>query len=384
MTQNVIINKINNKISVYVLENGKLVEMYCQSNEKESAMGNIYNGQVTDVINGMQAAFVDIGKERNAFISVKDAMKKVDTTKEELNTDIKMSNVLKTGQKILVQVKKDAVENKGARVSTHITLPGKYVIIMPNTDIITISQKIDDEEEIIRLKRIVKENLPDNFGAIIRTDAESIGENEIVNDINATIKKWNEIYEKSEKDFVGILYDDYDIVSRAIRDIINKSTQKVYTNDADIYSEVVEKIEENICILDEDADLCEKFDLKPEIDKIRNKRIYLNCGGYIVIDKTEALTAIDVNSGKYTGNIDLENTTLKVNTEAAIEIMRQMRLRDVGGIIIIDFIDMHNEEHKSVILDAMKKEARKDRSKVDIKDFTKLNLVEMTRKKLYV
>ncbi|MBQ9267131.1 MAG: Rne/Rng family ribonuclease [Clostridia bacterium] len=383
--QNVIINQTNDETSVYILENNKLCEMYCYRKDIESTLGNIYNGKVTDIVNGMQAAFINLGLERNAFISVKDALKKVDVAKEEQDTNLKMSDVLKVGQNVLVQVKKEPTDGKGARVSTHITLPGKYIVLMPGTDILTVSQKIEDEAERERLKQIISRVLPGEFGAIIRTDAINASEEALTSDVASLFDSWNDILEKaSQSDDVGILYDDHDIVERTIRDAINQNTQKVYVNSEVVYSRVCSALGDERCILDKDADLVSKFGLEAEIARVQNRKVYLNCGGHIVIDKTEALTAIDVNSGKYTGSKDLESTTLKVNLEAATEIMRQIRLKDIGGIVVVDFIDMHTEENKNKIIELMRKEAKKDRSKVDVRDFTQLNLVELTRKKMYV
>ena len=372
-------------ISIYVLEDNKLVEMYNYTPGTESTLGNIYNGKVSDIVNGMQAAFVDIGIERNGFISVKDAMEKVDVTKETIDQDAKMSDILKAGQMILVQVKKEPVDEKGARLSTHITFPGKYVVLMPKTDIVTCSQKIESDEEKERLKGIVSSNLPEGFGAIIRTDAEKIEEKAIIEDLQTLVKEWKTIESKSlESTEIEILYNDHDIVERTIRDIIGQKTRKIYVNNQEIFKRVKSKLNDDRCIFDDTNDLVSKFDLENEINKVSSRKVYLNCGGHIVIDKTEALTAIDVNSGKYTGNKDLERTCLKVNLEAAKEIMKQIRLKDIGGIVIIDFIDMHVEEHKEKVLEIMRQESKKDRSKVDVKEFTRLNLVELTRKKMYV
>lgn len=383
--KNIILNKEENRLTVYVIEDGELAEMYTYTPEVQSSLGNIYIGKVVDIVNGMQAAFIDIGTEKNAFISVKDAMKKVDVAKEDLDSDVKMSDVLKVGDYILAQVKKEPIDEKGARVSTHITFPGKYIILMPDTEIITVSQKIEDENEKERLKKIAISHLPDNFGAIIRTDSCGMSEENIVDDINDLLEKWKTLSNNHSKTSqIKLIYNDHNIIERTIRDIVDQKTEKIYVNDDEIYSRIISYVEEKMCVLDKSENLISKFNLEREIEKISNRKTYLKCGGHIVIDKTEALTAIDVNSGKYTGSKDLESTTLKVNLEAAVEIMKQIRLKDIGGIIVIDFIDMHIQEHKDMVLETMRNEAKKDRSKVDIKDFTKLNLVELTRKKMYV
>lgn len=384
-----IINKEKNnfEINISVLENKKIAEICTHSAENENIIGNIYIGNVRNIVDGMQAAFVDIGIEKNTFLSIKDAMPKIDVAKEELVIDKKMSEILKTGDKLLVQVRKEPSEKKGARVSTHITLPGNYVVLMPKTNIITVSQKIEDSSEIERLKNIVKSILPKDFGVIIRTDAENLNETILKNDINEVLNKWYEIEkEYNENDNIGIIYDDHDVVYKAVRDMVNKNTKKIFTNDKEIYEKVkkVATIKNVVVEYIETDDLYKKFGLITELENVENRKVWLKCGGYIAIDKTEALTAIDVNSGKYVGNTNLEQTALSVNAEAAIEIMHQIRLKDIGGIVIIDYIDLENKDDQSKVIEIMKKEALKDRSKIDIKGYTKLNLVELTRKKLYL
>lgn len=384
-----IINKEKSEkaVKIAIIENGKISEMCVQNGENDSTIGNVYVGIVENVVDGMQAAFVNIGIEKNAFLSVKDAFPKVDVAKEELNIDKKMSEILKVGDKLLVQVRKEPSDKKGARVSTHITLPGNYIVLMPETKIITVSQKIEPAQEIERLKKVAKETLPENFGVIIRTDAENVDEETIKNDINEVLEKWYAIKKESEaKEREGIVYNDHDIVQKVLRDMVNKHTEKIFVNDVEIYENlksVPTKKVDSIEFVDASS-IFEKFGLVTELENVENRKSWLKCGGYIVIDKTEALTAIDVNSGKYTGSNNLEQTALSVNIEAAIEIMRQLRLKDIGGIIIIDYIDLENKNDQGKVIETMKKEALKDRSRIDIKGYTKLNLVELTRKKLYV
>lgn len=378
-----IISKRNGKTDVCVLENGSICEIYSYEQGEESILGNIYIGRVKDVVNGMQAAFIDIGLEKNAFISIKDAIKKVDVTKEEQNIDFKISDVLKPDEKILVQVRKVPTSIKGARVSTHITIPGNYVVLMPNTNIITASQKIENKSERERLVEIVKDVIPENFGAIVRTDAENIEKAKIQCDVEELVKKWKNICDVYEKDDdVQMLYNEHELISKISRDLINKQTSKIYVND----DKTLEELKETVGVCDikfeliKQEDIFESLGLVGEFENAHKRKIWLKCGGYIVIDKTEALTAIDVNSGKYVGNKNLEETALNVNKEAAIEIMRQIRLRDIGGIIVVDFIDLLDKNNQAQILETMIEEAKKDRSKIDIKGYTELNLVELTRK----
>lgn len=333
------------------------------------------------------AAFVDIGMEKNTFISIKDALPKVDVAKEELVIDKKISQIIKKGDKLLVQVRKEPTEEKGARVSTHITLAGNYIVLMPNTNIITVSQKITDKKEVERLKDSVKKVLPENYGVIIRTDAYNIPNDALEADVEEVLKKWEEIkeiYEKSNEK--GLVYNDHDIILKTARDMIKQNTEKIYTNDSEICEKIIKmasKKGKTVDFIDEN-NIFEKFGLLTKLQDVEKRKLWLNCGGYIAIDKTEALTAIDVNSGKYTGDTNLEQTVLSVNIEAAKEIMKQIRLKDIGGIVVIDFIDLEAKEDQEKVIEVLKTEALKDRSKIDIKGYTKLNLVELTRKKLYV
>lgn len=379
-----VINKKADRIEVCVLENNLVCEMYVYGDENESIMGNIYKGTVSNIVDGMQAAFIDIGLEKNAFISAKDAAPKVDVAKQEALED-KISNILKVGDKIIVQIKKIPTEDKGARVSTHITIPGNYIVLMPNIEILTVSQKIDNNKEKERLLELVKKNLPSSFGAIIRTDAENVEEGKILEDIKDLLSKWEKIIKKAKSNTSSnLLYDEHELISKICRDLINKDTVKMYINDKKIYlkmNEYVLKKDTQIEYIKTD-DLVEKLGLTTQIEEVPKRKVWLKCGGYIVIDKTEALTAIDVNSGKYTGKKDLEQTALDVNEEAAFEIMKQIRLKDIGGIIVVDYIDLAKKENQQKIINIMENEAKKDRSKIDIKGYTELNLVELTRKKM--
>ena len=358
MTQ-LLIQENNGNKQIALIEDGQLVEYYEEDNETIRREGNIYIGIVKDIIKGMQSAFVDIGTEKNSFIHLKDVLPKIDETKQKIDENIDIGKVLKTNQKILIQVKKDSNENKGARVSTHINLPSKYIVLMPNTDIITVSQKIEDKKEQERLIKLVKENLEYNNGAIIRTSAQG-KEKELIEDIKFIQEKWNKIIQTSvdpNQNKPKLLYKSEDIVEKILIDLFDK------------------KIE-----VKKGKNIFKEYDLDKQIEKLNKKKIWLKCGGFITIDKTEALTAIDVNTGKYTGKKDLEQTVYKVNKEATIEIAKQLRLRDIGGIIIIDYIDMNNQEDKVKIEQLLKQELKKDRTKTQVEGFTKLDLIEMTRK----
>lgn len=378
--------KENNK-KIALIENGNLVEYYEQEQNSNRTEGNLYVGIVKDLIKGMQAAFVDIGTEKNGFIHLKDLLPKVDETKEEVKNDISINEVTKPNQKILVQVKKDSNIQKGARVSTHINLPGRYIVLMPNTNIITISQKIEDKKEQERLIKLVKENITPGNGAVIRTSAEK-KEKEIIKDIKIAEKKWNRIktnYEKDKGNKPKLIEKAEDIVEKMILDIPEEKIDKIIVDSKKEYENIKNKNEETgylgkIKLELEEENIFEKYDIQKQIDKIDNRKIWLRCGGFITIDKTEALTAIDVNTGKYTGNKNAEETIYKVNEEATAEIAKQIRLRNIGGIIIIDYIDMPNIENKKRIQKLLEEKLKADRTKTQVEGFTKLDLMEMTRK----
>ena len=387
----ILITNNKNQEKIALVENGILIEYYENNESTERKEGNIYLGKVKDIIKGMQAAFIDIGTEKNAFIHLKDILPKIDETKEQLNTETDIKDIVKKGQNLLVQIKKDSNEQKGARVSTHINLPSKYIVLMPNTNIITNSQKIESKEEKERLYKIVKENINPKNGAVIRTAAEGKNE-EIIEDIKKVEKTWQEIekdYEKRTKEKepeVGLIYKAEDIIYKMLIDLAEKNITKIIIDNEEKYQEIKDFIKKdnqlkNIKIeKTEEKDLFSTYDIEKQIEKIQKRRIWLKSGGFITIDKTEALTAIDVNTGKFTGNKDLEQTIYTVNREATIEIAKQIRLRDIGGIIIIDYIDMHKPENKQKIEELLKEKLKEDRSKTQVEGFTKLDLMEMTRK----
>lgn len=394
--QEIIINvdEDKNKI-VALMENGKLVEKYDEVSGQNRLEGNIYIGKVENVLYGMQAAFVNIGEEKNTFMHIRDVMPRVSNetgNKNEMLSKHDIKNYIKQGMPVLVQVKRDSTNKKGARVSTHINMPGRFVVIMPNTEFITVSQKIEDQEEKERLKNIVKENLPKGYGAIIRTSAYGKEEDLIKRDINKIVeeltcinKEFSEVKLKKDKFKTKLLHKNDGIINKLLIDIIDQGIEKVWTNSSEVYKKVEKLVKdtgnsEKVKVELKTEDLLTMYDLDDQIEKAINRKVWLKCGGFITIDKTEALTAIDVNSGKYIGGKDLEQTVFTVNKEASIEIAKQIRLRDIGGIIIIDYIDMEKQESKDKITEILKDSLKKDRSKTQVIGFTPLNLLEMTRK----
>ena len=352
-----VINKNEDLENIILLQNGKIVEYYISTKEdrKRRLEGNIYVGKVGDIIDGMQAAFVDFGGIKKGFIHLKDAMPQVDERKQKIDTSIDIKQVLKPNKKILIQVKKDSDNRKGARVSTHISLPGRFVVIMPNIDFITISQKIDDKKKKDELIKFIKENLPEGFGAIVRTSAEKVSKDEIKKDINILLAKWEKIKKEYETslDEPKLLCESENVVEKMLTDLSGSKIDKITTNSKDEYEKLKvnsHQLTTTEIMYENKKDLIEEYGLISQVEKMENRKIWLNCGGFITIDKTEALTAIDVNTGKFTGSKDLESTIFKVNKEATIEIAKQLRLRDIGGIIIIDFIDLNDEKHKKELV----------------------------------
>ena len=390
--QELLIDVKNNRKNILLLENGKLTERYVEEEGQERLEGNIYLGIVENVLPGMQAAFVDIGKEKNTFIHIRDILPKVSNetgNKNENFSKYDIKQYLKVGRPVLVQVKKDSTNKKGARISAHLSLPGRFVVIMPNEDFITISQKIDSENERDRLKSIVKKCLPQGYGAIVRTSAVSKNEEEIASDVEKTINIYKNIKSKYDKEIQKgrnakpqLLYKSEDVVSRILTDLMDQDLYRILTNDKKVFSQVQEKLKEakKEIKLEMQKNILGMYNIEKQLEELENRKVWLKCGGFITIDKTEALTAIDVNSGKYTGKKDLEQTIFTVNKEATIEIARQLRLRDIGGIIIIDYIDMQDEENEKKIIELFEENLKKDRSKTQIVGFSKLNLLEMTRK----
>lgn len=353
-----------------ILEDDKLIELLIEDNKNSKKVSNIYRGIVKKVIPGIQACFVDVGFEKLAYL--------------QLDKD---SNI-KAGQDILVQVNKEEVGTKGAKLNTEISLAGRYLVYIPTNDRITLSNKILDEKERFRLKKIAKSVSNDSEGLIIRTEAVGCTKEELEQDIKALKEKYEEIL-KEYRLGIGpkLLYKELDFSSKYIKENVNDETEKIITNDIAKYEEL-KKILESIkieykdkLILEENKDIFDLYRVENQIDKALNKKVWLKSGGYLIIDKTEALTVIDVNTGKFTGNLKLEETVYKTNIEAAIEVCRQLKLRDIGGIVIIDFIDMHKATYKKEVINILNEELKKDKRKTEVLGMTRLGLVELTRRR---
>lgn len=367
----------DNKKIILLLEDGQLAEKY-EEQGKKSIEGNIYIGKVQNVLKGLQSAFVNIGEGKNAFIHVKDILPKTEEI-ENNNISKSINELIKTGDQIIVEVKRESSNYKGPRVSTHITLAGIYTVLMPNSPFITVSKKIEDEEKRKKLKDIVENIIPEGMGAIIRTSAEHQKEENIEKDIKRLLSKWREIETTTIEKCPKMIYNKGGIVRKTLIDLSNEKLEKITVENEELKNEVENILKEinGKTKVEVKSEIIREYFLEKKLKGIENRKIYLKSGGFITIDKTEALTAIDVNSGKFIGNDNLENTIMKVNLEATKEIAKQIRLRDIGGIIIID---MYEEDDRAKILEEMKNNTKFDRSKIQIEGFTRLDLLELTRK----
>ncbi len=376
---------------VALLENGELVEHYIESKNLKRLVGNIYKGRVKNVLPGMQAAFVDIGLEKNAFLYVKDAIpQEILNDRKVSSKDISIREVVKNGQEIIVQVIKEPMDSKGARVTTHLSFPGRYLVLMTNVDYVGISRRIEDEDERNRLKKMAEEIKPDGLGLIIRTEAENKDKADFEEDLKYLLKLWQKIEKEKKLGFPPkILYKDLDLIHRTIRDLFTDDIGELVINDKENYNTIIDFLElispelkDRVRYFDPGINIFSYFGIEKMIKGALKRKVWLKSGGYIVIDKTEALTIIDVNTGKYVGVNDLSETIIKVNKEAVKEIAKQIRLRDIGGIIVIDFIDMPSKKSEQEVLELLSEELSKDRVRTNVLGMTGLGLVEMTRKKV--
>ncbi len=391
MFKEILINVGEEETRVAVLENRVPVEIYIERSPNQRLVGNIYKGRVENVLPGMQAAFVDIGLEKNSFLYIEDALPVRNANGHghgaTLGTNI--CDILKQGQELIVQIVKEPIGTKGARVTTHITLPGRYLVLMPTVDYIGISRRIADERERERLKEMAARVKPSGMGVIVRTVAEGVDEEELSIDVDMLTSLWRKILNRSTHGPIpNLLHRDLELVQRILRDAFTPDVDRLTIDSRYEYEKILDLLDivspqlKTKVFLEERDNIFEEHNIDAELEKALKRKVWLRCGGYIVIDQAEALTAVDVNTGKYVGSTNLEDTVLKTNLEAAVEIARQLRLRNIGGIIIVDFIDMTMEEHRRQVLEVLEEEIRKDKTKTNILGITQLGLVEMTRKKV--
>lgn len=405
MAAEILINCRPNETRVAYVEGGILSDLKIERSTSPTLVGSIHRGKVIRVLPGMQAAFVDIGLEKAAFLYVGDIRDDLDEgygdgegDRELIDEDehsaladtpkTPIQDLLKEGQHILVQVAKDPIGTKGARLTTHISLPGRFVVFLPTVRHLGISRRIESEAERDRLKNLVTKINPSG-GLIVRTAGDGAPEESLRNDIEYLDRLSKEILKNYEKKKgVGMVHQEMDVELRALRDLMSESVAAVWVDDAEVHKKVVKfvsqlmpKYKHNIVLYEEKKPLFDIYDIDMEISRSMDRKIWLKSGGYIVIDEAEALVVIDVNTGKFVGKKDLEDTILKTNLEAVKEIAHQLRIRNCGGIIIIDLIDMEKESHKEKVLGLLGEELQKDRARTNIISMSPLGLVEMTRKR---
>ncbi len=387
MVKEIIVNIERKETRIAVLEDRKLEEIYYERDDSSRIVGNIYKGRVADVLPGMQAAFVDIGLDKNVFLHVSDALSLL---QEPPRSEPAINQVVQPGQEIMVQIIKEPLGGKGARATCDITLPGRYLVLMTKVEHIGISRRVETEEERSRLKILAEEICPSGKGLIIRTVADGKSDEEIKDDLDFLKKLWVTI----QQHFVtapaaSLIHSDLNLTQRMVRDLLTPEVTKVVIDSEKEYRSVMELVnilvpqfKSRVYLYDRPEPIYDFYDIEVEIDKALQRKVWLDCGGYIVFDPTEALTSIDVNTGKFVGKTNLKDTVLKTNLEAVKEIARQLRLRDIGGIIIIDFIDMDNQEDQKLVIKMLEEELKKDKTRSTILGMTHLGLIEMTRKKV--
>jgi len=409
----IVVNASVIETRVAVLDANLLTELYVEREGRRSIVGNIYKGVVTNVLPGMQAAFVNIGLPKDAFLFGGDYTANLGDDERDLGHDadedpadvevtedeaeprpaaasLPIEEMLHKGQEILVQVSKESLGTKGARVTSFVSMPGRSIVYMPQARHVGVSRRIHDEAERERLRAIVKALPPPAGGFIVRTVAEGKGEEDLAADISFLGRLWIQIQERFEAARApSLLHEEMDLTFRVVRDLFSPEVDEFLVDNQDTYekcvrfaSSLVPQLASRVKRWDKDGPIFEATGIEKEIDKALRRRVWLKSGGYIVIDHTEALIAIDVNSGKYVGKRDFEETVLKINLEAVTEVVRQIRLRDLGGIIIIDFIDMERPDHREQVFEALRRVLAEDKARTRVLAISELGLVEMTRKRV--
>ena len=403
MAREVYINVEQHEKRVIVLDNKKIEEFYIERADTVNLVGNIYKGKVESVLPGIEAAFVNIGLEKNGFLYVTDVEKDVSafdrlldeegTEPHEKRDEEKRQSIaamLKKGDEVLVQVVKEPISTKGARLTAHISIPGRFLVLMPFDNRIGLSKRIEDHKERDRIRKIIEElKLPKDIGFIVRTAAIGASQKDFFRETRYLIRLWQHIKYKSRKAKPPqLIHQEYDLILRIARDAFTAATVKLEVDSKNDYKRISKflricspELRSRLKLYNDRVPIFEKYDVERQIDKIYNRIIQLKGGGYLVFDETESLVAIDVNSGKSVGHKNLEETAFRTNLEAALEVPRQLRLRDIGGIIIIDFIDMEFGGHRKTIVKTLEKALENDKAKTKILNISSIGLVEMTRQR---
>lgn len=412
MAKDIIINATSNESRVAIMDNGSVSEIYIERVKNKGVAGNIYRGKVVKVLPGMQSAFVDIGLNKAAFLHVADvyisdsehfsimedrvANEIDDSMDTDENGEIKekvfvpIEDLLQENQEIVVQVAKEPIGQKGARITTHLTIPGRYLVLMPTYDHVGVSRKIESEEERNRLKEILTSLKPENVGLIARTVSEGSDKEELAKDLDYLMRIWSKTQKSSKQGRVpDLIYEDLDLIYRILRDMTNDDVKTIIIDNKSTYMKMKSFIREylpdlnvSLQLYENDMPIFDYYNIEIEINRLLDRRVWLKSGGYIVIDQAEALTVIDVNTGRYVGKRNFDETVLKTNLEAAREIATQLRLRNLGGIIIVDFIDMEKDDHKEKVLKTLENELKNDRAKATVVNISPLGLFEITRKRV--
>ncbi|NMD42932.1 MAG: Rne/Rng family ribonuclease [Firmicutes bacterium] len=390
MDKKILVNCDNRATRVAILEAGKLVELYIERPLEQRIVGNLYKGIVANVLPGMQAAFVDIGLEKNAFLYVDDVY--TDNDEKLPPSRSAIDKLLKVREEVIVQVVKEPSGTKGARITGQITLPGRYLVLVPGADYIGVSRRIESTVEKERLRRIAGKMCPPEMGLIVRTVAEGADEEALSQDLQFLMQLWHLVLNRfQQKTAPAILYQDLALTCRIARDLFVEDFNSFLVDNEHEYEKVCEildcfspqpQLKRKVSYYRDDEPIFERYGVEKELEKALQGQVWLKSGGYLVFDEAEALTVVDVNTGRYIGRRNLADTILKTNLEAAEEIARQIRLRDIGGIIIIDFIDMTIEDHRQKVLSKLNESIKQDRTKTYVLGLTSLGLVEMTRKKV--
>ena len=395
MVRELVINVGHGGTRAALLEDRRLMEVFIEREAHQRIVGNIYRGRVENVLPGMQAAFVDIGLERNAFLYLGDVQPFLNGRDGEPDAEAVEGSPyvehppVQPRQELVVQVTKEPIGGKGARVVTHISLPGRHLVLMPYTEFVGISRRIGSEAERERLKAVARRIRPKGMGLIVRTAAEGHGERELAEDLQFLLRLWDRIQQRARRvSAPALLYRDHDLIHRLVRDLLTEDLTRLVVDSRAEYQKILDVVEalepqlrSRVQLYQGERSIFEEFGIEGELERALARKVWLSCGGYLVIDTTEALTAIDVNTGRYTGGSSLAETVLKTNLEAAVEIARQLRLRDLGGIILVDFIDMDSKEDREQVVATLERELARDRTRTQVLGFTRLGLVEITRKK---
>ncbi|MDX2479001.1 MAG: Rne/Rng family ribonuclease [Desulfuromusa sp.] len=405
MTKELVISTTSHETRVALLEGGHIAELYIERDRQLGIVGNIYKGKVVRVLPGMQAAFVDVGLEKAAFLYVADVMDEMEQVERSIEGEDQplaqdactelpilppIEDLLTEGQELLVQISKEPIGTKGARITSHISLPGRHLVYMPTVDHVGISRRIESEEERERLRQIVDSMRAPGTGFIVRTVSEGKSEDDLRHDMDFLVGLWGNLSRGiDEIGAPSLIHSDLDVTSKVLRDILTEDVRRIVVDNVEEHDKIVRFLRTfmprlNYCIelYKGDEPVFDAYGLEVEIARSLGRKVWLKSGGSIIIEQTEALVAVDVNTGRYVGKHNFEDTILKTNLEALKEIAFQLRLRNIGGLIIIDFIDMEKEVHREKVHAALEEALKQDKNKTNILKISELGLVEMTRKRV--